>query len=137
MSEPVSDTPVTETTEPVELKTLTLEGDYCIQFVEIDPDQFSGKPGPLKINMDSVTVITNDTDSSVLEELIDSKALKIQNKGKKYVKEEVPDPQTVNDNRHLLLYLMRAETAWAYAMEMKGSDDPRVLIHMKKRLAKS
>jgi len=64
------------------------------------------------------------------------KALKIQNKTKQYVKKDI-DVSTVKDNRYLLLALVKAETAWAYAMEMKGSDDPRVLIHMKKRLAKA
>jgi len=44
---------------------------------------------------------------------------------------------SVKDARYLLLVLVKAETAWAFAMEMKGSDEPRIVIHMKKKLAKA
>eukprot|EP01117_Protostelium_nocturnum_P001970 TRINITY_DN12623_c0_g1_i1.p1 TRINITY_DN12623_c0_g1~~TRINITY_DN12623_c0_g1_i1.p1 ORF type:complete len:567 (-),score=200.59 TRINITY_DN12623_c0_g1_i1:80-1780(-) len=68
------------------------------------------------------------------------KALKFthQKKPKESFQKKTIDPSIVTDERFLLLVLVKSESSWAYAMELKGeSDNSRTKIHMHKKMSRA
>ncbi|KAF2073422.1 hypothetical protein CYY_005270 [Polysphondylium violaceum] len=61
--------------------------------------------------------------------------------GKKSVLNKISDPKQINDQRYLVITLLKAERAWAYAMDLKREfeqgGDSRLNFHIIRRLDKA